>query len=78
MVCDEKGNPKGYGFVLFAKKKSAEECVNACSNGTFLLTRLPMAVNVQQVPTEDDFDNVYEDSIKKTKEYFRDRLVCNN
>ena len=73
VVCDEKGSPKGYGFVLFAKRKAAEDCVSACTQGAFLLTRLPMSVNVQLSPTEDDFDDVYEDALKKTKEYYRDR-----
>lgn len=76
VVCDEKGSPKGYGFVLFAKRKAAEECVTACTQGAFLLTRLPMSVNVQMAPTEDDFDDVYEDAHKKTKEYYRDRWVA--
>ena len=75
VVCDEKGSPKGYGFVLFAKRKAADDCVSACTQGAFLLTRLPMSVNVQLSPTEDDFDDVYEEALKKTKEYYRDRLL---
>jgi hypothetical protein len=75
VVCDEKGSPKGYGFVLFAKRKAADDCVSACTQGAFLLTRLPMSVNVQLSPTEDDFDDVYEEALKKTKEYYRDRFV---
>jgi len=75
VICDEKGNPKGFGYVLFGKRKAAEECINACASGAFLLTRLPMPVNVTMSPTDDDLDDVYEDSMKKTKEYHRDREV---
>lgn len=40
---------------------------------TLSILRLPMPVNVTMAPTDDDLDDVYEDSMKKTNEYHRDR-----
>merc|ERR1711994_333900 len=47
VCCDTRGRSLGYGFVEFAYKGSATNCIEVCTTQPFLLSRSPQPVRVE-------------------------------
>jgi len=73
VACNEQGRSLCEGIVEFERKNAALNAIQRINDGAFLLTPGPRPITVEAIVHRDEDDGHSEETVKKTKDYFRDR-----